>query len=200
MSGELRVWLEEMGFATEFLLVLLELCFERKITNPTSITKIARDLREYSINSLDGLEMYFKKYVDTGRHISLHVKRFDPDIIEFGNFTGIDMTAEARRKIYYKWRYDWGFTHTMIMKAGEVMCQRTKNGGLEYMDSVLHNWMSKEIRQVHEVDQEVKDFKERKKLEQKSGNKLNKVKVHNNDQEYQIYIAPEELVPAKNKA
>lgn len=196
MSNELRVWLEEMGFTTEYLLVLLELCFERKITNPSSITKIARDLKEYSINSLEGLEMYFKKYVDTGRHISLHIKRFDPDIIEFGNYTGIDMTAEARRKIYYKWRYDWGFSHAMIMKAGEVMCQRTKNGGLEYMDSVLNNWMSKEIRQVHEVDQEVKEFKERKKIE---NNKLKKSKANNYEQEYQVYIAPEELVQARNK-
>ena len=63
--------------------------------------------------------MYFKNYVDSGKNISLMARRFDPDIMEFGNFTGIDMNAEARRRIYYKWRYDWSFSHAMIMKAGK---------------------------------------------------------------------------------
>ncbi len=188
MSNELRIWLDEMAFPPEFLLVLLELCFERKIVNPHDISKIARDLKEYSINSLDGLEMYFKNYVDTGKNISLRSRRFDPDIVEFGNFTGIDMNAEARRRVYYKWRYDWGFSHSMIMKAGEVMCQRTKNGGLEYMDSVLNNWMSKEIRQVHEAEKEVKEFKQRKRSDKKMGSTAKKATVPG--EEYEIFVPP----------
>lgn len=91
------------------------------------------------------------------------VNQFDPDVMEFGKFTGIDMNAEARRNMYYKWRYDWGFSHAMIMKAGEIMCQRTKNGGLEYIDSVLHNWMSKEIRLPEDADRELKEYKSRQK-------------------------------------
>lgn len=190
MSNELRVWLDEMAFSPEFLLVLLELCFERKLVNPTDISKIARDLKEYSINSLDGLEMYFKNYVDTGKNISFKTRRFDPDIVEFGNFTGIDMNAEARRRIYYKWRYDWGFSHAMIMKAGEVMCQRTKNGGLEYMDSVLNNWMAKEIRQVHEADKEVKEFKVKKRSEKISAKGIPAKKPAATGDEYEIFIPP----------
>ncbi len=190
MSNELRVWLDEMAFSPEFLLVLLELCFERKLVNPTDISKIARDLKEYSINSLDGLEMYFKNYVDTGKNISFKTRRFDPDIVEFGNFTGIDMNAEARRRIYYKWRYDWGFSHAMIMKAGEVMCQRTKNGGLEYMDSVLNNWMAKEIRQVHEADKEVKEFKVKKRSEKISAKGIPAKKPAATGDEYEIFVPP----------
>ena len=73
------------------------------------------------------------------------------------------MNAEARKKVYYKWRYDWGFTHNMIMKAGELMCQRTKNGGMEYIDSVLNNWMTKEIRSLPDVEKEIAAFKNRPK-------------------------------------
>ncbi|MGI6421311.1 MAG: DnaD domain protein [Syntrophomonadaceae bacterium] len=190
MSNELRKWLDEMGFSPEFLLVLLELCFERQIVNPHDISKIARDLKEYSINSLDGLEMYFKNYVDSGKNISLMARRFDPDIMEFGNFTGIDMNAEARRRIYYKWRYDWSFSHAMIMKAGEVMCQRTKNGGLEYIDSVLNNWMSKEIRQVHEADKEIREFKENRRSNQRNSvDKANR-KSPSRKEEYEIFVPP----------
>lgn len=152
MENELQKWLDDLGFTPEFLLCMLEMTFERSIHNPRDITKIAKDLKNYSVNTVEGLESYFGKYVDSNRS-NLHTSQFDPDIATFGTFTGIDMSAEARKKMYYKWRYDWRFSHPMIMKAGEIMCQRTKNGGLEYIDSVLHNWLSKEIRSVDEAEE-----------------------------------------------
>lgn len=195
MANELKKWLDELAFTPEFLLCMLELCFERKIYNPRDISKIARDLKEYSINSVEGLEMYFKKYVDSKKQTAIRSRQFDPDIIEFGNFTGIDMTAEARKKVYYKWRYDWGFTHSMIMKAGEVMCQRTKNGGLEYIDSVLSDWLSKEIRQVEQAEQEVKEFTNKKKKERKTTT-TKKTKIDTD--EYEIYVPPTSIEEFKS--
>lgn len=197
MEKELHTWLDDLGFTPEFLLCMLELTFERNINNPREITRIARDLKEYSINTVEGLESYFTNYVETDK--SLNARNFfDPDVIEFGNFTGIDMNAEARKNIYYKWRYDWGFTHPMIMKAGEIMCQRTKNGGLEYIDSVLNNWMSKEIRSLEEVEKELQDFKARKKA-----NKGHKSTAMNTTQkshdEYEIYVPPEVIEELKSK-
>lgn len=165
MSAEVRKWLDEMNFTPEFLVCMLELCFERNIYSPTEVTRIARDLKEYSISTLDGLESYFSNYIDIERNAAMRQGRFDPEIAMFGTFTGIDMNAEARKKTYYRWRYDWGFSHEMIMKAGELMCQHTRNGGLEYIDSVLGNWLSKEIRQVEQVEKELKDYKARSKRE-----------------------------------
>jgi hypothetical protein len=134
------------------------------------------------------MEVYFSRFVDRGNNLAQRVQAFDPDLIEFGAFTGIDMGAEARRRIYQKWRYDWGFSHAMIMKAGEIMCQRTKSGGLEYVDSVLSNWMSKEIRQLEQVEAEMRSYKllKRKNADgsQRSGSKP-KPSV-----DYEIYIPP----------
>lgn len=197
METELHKWLEELGFTPEFLLCMLELTFERNINNPREITRIAKDLKEYSINTVEGLESYFTNYVDKDRSRVLRSKPFDPDIIEFGNFTGIDMNAEARQKVYYKWRYDWGFTHAMIMKAGEIMCQRTKNGGLEYIDSVLNNWMSKEIRSVSEAEKEIKDFKARNKTVKKEESPAKGSSKRHND--YDIYVPPDVLEELKSK-
>ncbi|MDD2511062.1 MAG: DnaD domain protein [Syntrophomonas sp.] len=198
MAGELNKWLEELALSPEFLLCILEMCFERSIYNPRDISQIARDIKEYSINTVEGLESYFKKYVDVERSRVLRVNKFDPDIAEFGSFTGIDMAAEARKKVYYKWRHDWGFSHAMIMKAGEVMCKRTKNAGLEYMDSVLHDWMSKEIRQVEEVDKEIAQLKLRNKKEKSiAASSYDKRKPVN--LEYEIYVPPSTTGGAKNK-
>lgn len=196
MENELSKWLLEFGFTTEFLLCMLELAFERKITNPRDITKIAKDLKDYSINNLDGLEVYFKNYVDHEKNVTRN--QFDPDAAEFGNFTGLDMSAEARRKVYNKWRYDWGFTHQMIMKAGELMCQRTKNGGMEYIDSVLNNWMSKEIRSLGDVEKEIAAFKSRAKagktMTPAAKNAHGKLNA-----EYEFYVPPEVLADLKSK-
>jgi len=194
MANELKIWLEELAFTPEFLLCMLELSFERNIYNPRDISKIARDIKEYSITNVEGLEMYFNKFVDTGKNKAWRFRQFDPDIVEFGTFTGIDMNAEARKKNYYKWRFDWNFSHKMIMKAGEVMCQHTKNGGLEYIDSVLHDWMSKEIRQVEEAEKEIRNFKLRNKS-QKSKNIGPKQHFSKNDtiEEYEIFIPPYKL-------
>jgi DNA replication protein DnaD len=184
MANELKHWLNDMAFAPEFLFCLLEMCFERNIFNPRQITKIAGDIKQYSINSLEGLELFFNNNVKPDK--LERFREFDPEIIEFGDFTGIDMGAEARKSVYYKWRYDWAFSHKMIMKAGEIMCQRTRNGGLEYIDSVLKNWMSKEIRSIEEAEKEMADFKSRTKKEKSAPVKKNET-VSN---DYEIYIPP----------
>lgn len=197
MANELKKWLGELAFTPDFLLCMLELCFERNIYNPKDISKIAKDLREYSINTVEGLESYFKNYVDEDKQSALRANQFDPEVIDFGNFTGIDMNATARKNVYYKWRYDWGFSHAMIMKAGEIMCQRTKNGGLEYVDSVLNNWLRKEIRQVEAAEKEILEFRNRNKQEKTAAtNKKNK----NIDMtEYEIYVPTTSLEEIKSK-
>lgn len=197
METELRKWLGDFGFTPEFLLCMLELAFEREITNPRDISRIARDLKEYSINSVDGLNVYFRNYVDTGAKASLQKNQFDPEMIEFGAFTGLDMSAEARQRVYRKWRYDWGFSHAMIMKAGELMCQRTRNGGLEYIDSVLNNWMSKEIRTLNDVDKEISAFKKRTKPTARSG--TNPPPEKRSEADYEFYVPPEILAELKSK-
>jgi len=189
MAAELRKWLDDMAFNPEFLLIMLELCFERKIQNPREITRIAQQIKENCISTVEDLELFLNNYIDSDKISAVRLNRFDPDIQEFGSYTGIDMTAAARKKMYYKWRYDWGFTHVMIMKAGEIMCQRTKNGGLEYIDSVLHNWMSKEIRQVEDAEKEMRDFKNRSKKDQ-PGSTSSRPQTRSVTAEYEIYVPP----------
>lgn len=184
MGNELRHWLNDMAFAPEFLFCLLEMCFERNIYNPRQITKIASDIKQYSIDNLQELEKYFNNNVKPDKFERFN--EFDPEIMEFGEFTGIDMGAEARKAVYYKWRYDWAFSHKMIMKAGAIMCQRTRNGGLEYIDSVLKNWMSKEIRSVEEAEKEMADYKSRTKKEKSPA--VKKTDTSSND--YEIYVPP----------
>ncbi len=190
MVAELRRWLGDMALKPELLLCMLELCFERGIKNPREISRIASDVKKYAIINLDGLEVYFSRFVDRSASNAPRNPGFDPDMLEFEGFTGIDMEAEARRRVYHKWRYDWGFSHAMIMKAGEIMCQRTKSGGLEYVDSVLSNWMSKEIRQLEEVEAEIKSFKLLKRKNRKETETVRSGNKPKATLDYEIYIPP----------
>ncbi|MGE5380735.1 MAG: DnaD domain protein [Methylocystaceae bacterium] len=192
MARELRKWVEEMGFEKEFLLAMLELCVERDINNPREITAIARGIKDTGISNLEGMEAYFKRLVDNEpAHKRLY--QFDPEINEFAAVVGIDMGAEARRRMYYKWRYDWQFSPEMIVKAGEIMSQRTRNGGLEYVDTVLANWRTKNIKTRAEAEDELQAFKrsrERKVIDDR-GNKKN-------TEDKQIYVAPTVLEKLKS--
>lgn len=88
----------------------------------------------------------------------------------------------------------------MIMKAGEIMCQRTKNGGLEYIDSVLNNWMSKEIRSLPEAEKEIADFKNRTKTAKSALHATEKTMIKRNSREYEMYVPPEVMEDLKSKA
>ena len=183
MSNELRKWMDELGFKTEFILCMLELCFERNINHPREISRIANGLKECSINSLEAMEAYFRTFVDDKPP---QTYGFDPEVIEFGHYTGLDMSAEARKKVYYKWRYDWGFSPEMIKRAGEIMCNRTKNGGLDYIDGILNNWREKNIRSLKDVEAEMLEHQSRRKVADKPV-RLARMPV----EEREIYIPPD---------
>lgn len=195
MTREMRKWIEEMGFEKEFLLAMLEMCIERDISNPREITAIARGIREAGVTNLEGMEAYFQTRVDHEPSFK-RLYGFDPEINDFSAYVGIDMTPEARRKMYYKWRYDWQFSPEMIIKAGEIMCQRTKNGGLEYIDAVLADWKNKNIRTCEEAEDEIKAFK-RNKERRLPPNKT--VDNRRRSEEREIYVPPTVLEKLKSR-
>ena len=187
MTQELTKWLNECKINPEFLYCMLELSFERGITNPRTITGLVKDIREYKITTLDGLESYFQNFVDA-KEKPASIKPLDVELIELSKYLNIDMQAEARQNIYYKWRYEWNFSQAMILKAGELMSSRTTSGGLEYVDSILQNWLNQEIKDLAAVEKELARYKNSKHKNQRIESK-----AKNTTEEYRIYIPKDEL-------
>ncbi len=183
MGNEVRRWLTDFTFKPEFILCMLELCFERKINNPREITRIASGLKECSISNLEAMEIYFRTFVDVKPPA---IYEFDPEVVEFGRLTGLDMSAEARKKVYYKWRYDWGFSVEMIGRAGEIMCNRTKNGGIDYVDGVLSNWKEKNIRSLADAEKESSEHKSKRKSTETHFGQTRKAE----EEDREVYIPP----------
>ncbi|MFZ2537321.1 MAG: DnaD domain protein [Oscillospiraceae bacterium] len=83
------------------------------------------------------------------------------EISEFASYTGTEMTGKASRDTYIKWRYDWGFSHEMIMLAGQLMTQLAKAPNLSYVDRILSDWMNRHIRSVPEATQAIESYRSR---------------------------------------
>ncbi|NSW83395.1 MAG: DnaD domain protein [Syntrophothermus sp.] len=199
MYKEANRWLDELKCRPEYVIMMLELCFERKIYNPREITAIARGLREASISNLGGMEDYFRRIVDKPGYSRSRRQDFAVEMAELGSFTGIDMQAEARRNMYEKWRVQWGFSHEVIMKAGEIMCQRTRSGGLEYMDRVLANWREKGITTPEEAERETSEFKNRKQKRDSRASAPKTISTAKDKDEVEIFVVPQVLEELKSK-
>ncbi len=79
------------------------------------------------------------------------------------------------------------------------MCKRTNNGSLEYIDSILKDWMSKEIRSLSDVEKEVASFKNRSKSSKTSGKSNSYGAKKINKADYEFYVPPEVLAELKSK-
>lgn len=116
----------------------------------------------------------------------------------FERETGISMEPQARQNIYDKWHQEWGFSHKVIIKAGEIMCLYTNSGGMGYIDRILQQWQQKGIHSLEDIDNALSDFKNQKTVN------TNKQRADYSDKrdssEYELYVPPELLEELKNKA
>lgn len=162
MANEIRKWLNEYGFSTQVILCMLELCFERNITNLNDIQNIASGLKERSITNLHDIEAYFKGNVDKPSIPSNH------EFYEFESFSGINMSAQARKAVYNKWRYEWGFQKELILYAAELMCLQTRNASMNYIESLLQDWKNQGITTIEQVKEYQASWKAPKERQNKN--------------------------------
>ncbi len=108
------------------------------------------------------------------------------EIFSFSYYTGLDMSSRASRDMYAKWFSDWKFSHEMIRLAGKLMIQLAKVPNLSYIDQVLSNWKSQNIKTTTEAEKAIREYRKRK---QKSSNSPHKRFA--NQEEYEIYVPPE---------
>lgn len=159
MAQKLKSWIFTLRVDSKFLIAIIEMCFERGISSPATMDKYIEEISVQGIHTIDGLKGYFTRIVDNSPEGAPASYGYDLEILELAKFLNIDMRAKARRNMYYKWRNEWGFSHEMIMKAGEIMSTRVNQGGLEYMDRILQNWKTAGIDTLQAVEKEQNEYR-----------------------------------------
>lgn len=116
------------------------------------------------------------------------------DIDEFSKYTAVKMSGNAARDTYSKWRFEWEFSHQVIMKAGQLMSQLAKVPNLNYVDRILSDWKKRHVRTVSEAEQAIELFRAEQKDEKPSSKGRRKTPKANicetTQREYKIYVPP----------
>lgn len=122
------------GWTTEFILIFLQLAFERGHNQVQAYFPLAKKVYENSIDTVEGLV----SFMDNLDWIQYKVTEVKKCVGQFGGVT------RPQREMYLKWNKAWGLSHEIIMRAAEETV-RTNNPSFKYIDSILADWKAKGI-------------------------------------------------------
>lgn len=159
------------GWSTEFILIFLQLCFERGQTTLQTYQPIAKKVYGNGIHTVEEL-ISFMSELDWIQYKVIEVKKC------VGQYGGV---TRPQREMYLKWHKQWKFSHEVIMRAAEETV-RTNSPSFKYIDSILEDWHHQGVKTVQEAtmalqehdqqyEQKHKQKQEQKKTEKrKTGN------------------------------
>lgn len=142
------------GWSTDFILIFLQLVFERGLNNVQAYSYIAKRVYENGVHTVDELISFINE-LDWIQYKVIEVKKC---VGQYGAVT------RPQREIYLKWHRQWKFSHEVIMRAAEETI-RTNNPSFKYIDSILQDWYNKGVKNVTEAETALRqhDSKENEK-------------------------------------
>ncbi|MDD2400624.1 MAG: DnaD domain protein [Clostridia bacterium] len=152
------------GWSTEFILIFLQLCFERGQTNIQVYKPVAKRVYENGINTVDGLI----SFIDNLDWIQYKVGEVKKCVGQYGGIT------RPQREMYMKWCGQWKFGHEVIMKAAEETV-RTNSPSFKYIDSILENWYSQGVKNIEDAGKALYEHDNKEEKTQKQGNKKKRI-------------------------
>lgn len=147
------------GWSTDFVLIFLQLCFERGENTLQKYQPIAQKVYVSGIHTVDELVSYMND-LDWIQYKVSEVKKC------VGQYGGV---TRPQREMYLKWHRQWKFSHEVIMRAAEETV-RTNNPSFKYIDGILDNWQTREVKDVHDAEIALQQHDQKNKVEKKKNN------------------------------
>ena len=145
------------GWSTDFILIFLQLAFERGLNQVQSYQHVARRVYESGIDTVGGLI----SFINDLDWIQYKVAELKKCIGQYGGVT------KPQREMYLKWHRQWNFGHELIMRAAEETI-RTNNPSFKYIDAVLRNWYEKGVKDVKDAEKVVNEHGRKESAHQKT--------------------------------
>lgn len=148
------------GWSTDFILIFLQLVFERGQTTLQTYQPIAKRVYENGIHTVEEL-ISFMNELDWLQYKVLEVKKC------VGQYGGV---TRPQREMYLKWQNQWHFGHEIIIRAAEETV-RTNSPSFKYIDRILENWFNKGVKNMEDALKAIEehDRPKEQKHEQGSG-------------------------------
>jgi len=130
------------GWSTEFLMIFLQLAFERGLNQVYTYQPVAKRVYENGIDCVNDL-VSFMNELDWVQYKVTEVKKC------IGQYGGV---TRPQREMYLKWNKQWKLSHELIIRASAETV-RTNSPSFKYIDAILKDWYEKGVQDVQAAEQ-----------------------------------------------
>ena len=140
-----------LGFSTDLIEYLVEYCVSKGHTSIRYIEKVALRWAEDGITSVEQAK----------QASNLHNQTYFTVMRALG-ITGRNLVP-AETAFIDKWKNTYGFSSELISEACQRTIQATHQPSFEYTDSILTNWLKKDVKSPADIARLDAEFQSRKK-------------------------------------
>ncbi len=151
-------WQNEFGFSSELILILMEYCISKGKSDPRYIEKVALSWHDLKITNVEQAQNLIKKTEDKWGNIR--------KILSYLGINNTDI-MKPQQEMIEKWLLTYNYSVEIIQKACDICFERLNRADFKYIDGILNNWNSNNLRTLDDIA--AKDKK------QVNSNKYNKV-------------------------
>lgn len=140
-------WQKDFNFSPEIILLLIQYSVSKGKTDYRYIEKIAMAWHDAKINSIDDAQSFIKMHEDKWLNIKKILK-----------YLGIQRTEvmKPQEQMLDKWLNVYKFPLEIIYKAADICFERLNKAEFKYMDGILNNWFTNDIKTLEDIEKKDK--------------------------------------------
>lgn len=149
-------WLKDYDFTPELLLLLIQYSISKGKTDYRYIEKIAISWHDSKIKTVDDAQAFIKKHEDKW----LKIKK----ILKYLGVQSNDV-MKPQEQMIDKWLNVYKFSLEVIYKACDICFERLNKAEFKYIDGILNNWFTNDIKTLEDIEKKDKikpNFKKNK--------------------------------------
>lgn len=141
---------EEYNFPEEVVILLVQHCVQKDITNLRYMEQVAITWHSEGITSIELAQQNIKNHEDKWTNYRKVL-----------NYLGIKEKniMKPQEDMLEKWFYDYEFTTDMIINACDISFNNLGKGEIKYIDGILRSWYNDGIKNKEDIKKQEENFK-----------------------------------------
>lgn len=140
-------WQKDFDFSPELILLLIQYSISKGKTDYRYIEKIAISWHDSKIKTVDDAQSFIKMHEDKWISIKKILK-----------YLGIQNTdiMKPQEQMIEKWLNVYKFSPELIYKACDICFERLNKTEFKYIDAILNNWFTSDIKTLEDIEKKDK--------------------------------------------
>ena len=154
-------WQKDFSFSSELIMLIIEYCMSKQKSDFRYIEKVALSWNDMNIKTISQAQTLIKETEDKWVKIR--------KILSYLGIKNTDV-MKPQEELLEKWIFTYKFDLPLIYKACDICFERLNRSDFKYIDGILSNWFSKDLKTLDDIA--IKD-KQRKNSYMKNNSKFN---------------------------